>query len=71
MANDDPTRNNCPIRQRTGDGQSVGRCWYYCPCGICPLHGDVREYLKHLPELTDERDLPPDWREKAREHHGK
>ena len=33
---------NCPIRERTGDGVSCGRCWFYLPDGkTCPRHGDV------------------------------
>ena len=37
--------NNCPILEVTGDGTSCGRCWCYCPHGICPRHGDVTEAL--------------------------
>ncbi len=38
---------NCPIRERTGDGVFVGRCWYYLPDGVtCPRHGDVTEAVK-------------------------
>jgi hypothetical protein len=51
--------NNCPIRERTGDGVSVGRCWCYCPDDVCPRHGDVSEALKRYREtnqLTDEHD---------------
>lgn len=34
--------NNCPIRERTADGISVGRCLFYIgPNWICPRHGDV------------------------------
>ena len=33
---------NCPIRERTADGVSVGRCWFYLRDGkICPRHGLV------------------------------
>lgn len=50
---------NCPIREFTGDGVSVGRCWFYMPDGkTCPRHGDVSvavaTYLA-TSELTDER----------------
>lgn len=51
---------NCPIRERTGDGVSVGRCWFHCPDGICPRHGDVNKYLELLPALTDENKLRED-----------
>jgi hypothetical protein len=30
------------IRERTADGVSVGRCWFYLKDGICPRHGDVK-----------------------------
>lgn len=34
--------SNCPIREQTGDGRVVGRCWFYLPDGkTCPRHGDV------------------------------
>ena len=49
---------NCPINERTGDGIRVGRCWYHTgDNGICPRHGDVREYLVRLPALTDENEM--------------
>ena len=50
------TPSNCPIFERTADGEAVGRCWFYTgnTAGVCPRHGDVREALKRLPELTDE-----------------
>lgn len=33
---------NCPINERTADGDLVGRCWFYLPDGkTCPRHGDV------------------------------
>ena len=38
---------NCPIRERTGDGVSVDRCWFYLPDGkTCPRHGDVSDAVK-------------------------
>lgn len=52
--------NNCPIRERTGDGVAVGRCWFHCPNGVCPRHGDVTKYLFRLPKLTDENELRAD-----------
>lgn len=39
--------NNCPIREHTADGVSVGRCWHFCERGRCPRHGDVKEVLAH------------------------
>jgi hypothetical protein len=61
--------NNCPIRERTADGRVVGRCWFHCPDGVCPRHGDVRYALERLPMLTDEREhverqQPETWEEK-------
>ena len=35
--------NNCAVRERTGDGVSVGRCWFHAPDDVCPRHGDVSE----------------------------
>ena len=33
---------NCPIKEQTGDGEVVGRCWFHLPDGkTCPRHGDV------------------------------
>ena len=34
---------NCPVRERTGDGVPVGRCWYHLgkDGNTCPRHGDV------------------------------
>lgn len=49
--------NNCPIRERTADRRSVGRCWFFCKDSICPRHGDVTEALDHYRstgELTDQ-----------------
>lgn len=51
---------NCPIRERTGDGTPVGRCWHWCPGGICPRHGDVTKYLQRLPKTTDENEMRAD-----------
>jgi hypothetical protein len=39
--------NNCPIRERTADKVSVGRCWCWCVDGQCPRHGDVSNALEH------------------------
>ena len=54
--------DSCTIIERTGDGVSVGRCWFYCPNGVCPRHGDVTKYLGKLTdenELRKDRGLPP------------
>jgi hypothetical protein len=31
--------NNCNVMEKTADGVSVGRCWFYLRDGICPRHG--------------------------------
>ena len=52
----------CPIMERTGDGIAVGRCWFHCPNGVCPRHGDIAKYLGKLTdenELRKDRGLPP------------
>lgn len=34
--------NNCPILERTADGISVGRCWFWLGNNkTCPRHGNV------------------------------
>ena len=42
---------NCAVRERTGDGVSVGRCYFYTgkegDSLVCPRHGDVTEIQKH------------------------
>jgi hypothetical protein len=51
--------HSCPIRERTADGVSVGRCWHHCPKDVCPRHGDVHSALqryRETGELTDIRD---------------
>ncbi len=53
---------NCPIRERTGGGASVGRCWFHSPGDVCPRHGDESEPLRayrETGELTDELDFDP------------
>lgn len=50
--------NNCPINERTADGDLVGRCYYYLKDGHCPRHGDVTEAVTRYietGELTKER----------------
>jgi hypothetical protein len=54
--------DSCPINERTGDGISVGRCWFHLDNGACPRHGDVSEAVKRYRAsglLTDENDLRP------------
>lgn len=34
--------NNCPINERTADGDFVGICGYYLDDGVCPRHGQVK-----------------------------
>lgn len=38
---------NCMVRQHTGDGVYVGRCYHSTYNGRCHLHGDVSTYLAH------------------------
>lgn len=54
---------NCPILERTADGDVVGRCWFYIG-GLqkCPRHGDVSAACAHFartgkltPENLEER----------------
>lgn len=48
---------SCPVVERTRDGRSVGRCWFFCPDGVCPRHGDVSvalERYRFTGRLTDE-----------------
>jgi hypothetical protein len=53
-------KNNCPINEQTGDGTTVGRCWFFLKDGVCPRHGDVKKYLERLPKLTLENDMRQD-----------
>lgn len=51
----------CPIRERTANGVSVGRCWHHLPDGhTCERHGDVTAAVAKYIEtgkLTDESEL--------------
>lgn len=50
----------CAVNERTGDGRSVGRCWFHAPGDVCPRHGDVSEVQAHYRATgkpTDENDL--------------
>ena len=68
--------NACAVNERTGDGRSVGRCWFHVTDGRCERHGDVSavqaEY-ERTGRLTDEGDLYeargqlPPWRSGTRE----
>ena len=71
-----PSPRSCAVRERTGDGVSVGRCWLNTEDDVCPRHGDVSAvqatYAK-TGKLTDEADLyeargqkPPWWGRAAR-----
>lgn len=50
--------SNCPINERSADGQPLGRCWFFLPDGkTCPRHGDVTqavETYKKTGRLTPE-----------------
>lgn len=50
---------NCPIREKTADGNFVGRCWHHLKDGkTCPRHGNVSKEIIHYDktgELTDEK----------------
>lgn len=41
---------NCPINEVTGDGVTVGRCWFALTDEKCPRHGDVKEAVKLFEE---------------------
>lgn len=36
---------NCLVRQHTGDGHFVGRCYHSTYANVCPVHGDVSAWL--------------------------
>lgn len=52
---------NCPIMEQTGDGVTVGRCWFHLIDGkTCPRHGDVSQavsYFKKTGKCMLESDL--------------
>jgi hypothetical protein len=55
-----PATSACAVRERTADGESVGRCWFHIKSGVCPRHGDVSKVQAEYARsgcLTDERDL--------------
>jgi len=40
---------NCPINEQTGDGKTVGRCWFYLKDDItCPRHGNVGVEIEYF-----------------------
>lgn len=52
--------NACAVRERIGDGDAVGRCYFNVVDGQCPRHGDVSAVQRRYQEtgrLTDELDL--------------
>lgn len=55
-----PNPRSCAINEQTGDGVSVGRCWFYVDDdGCCPRHGDVKAVMTHYNKtgkLTKESD---------------
>lgn len=48
---------NCMVRQHTGDGDCVGRCWHSTHDGVCHLHGDVSVYLDDLARWPNDYEL--------------
>jgi hypothetical protein len=56
----EPT-GTCLVREFTGDGQYVGRCWYMTHDGICPRHGNVRRYLDEAEETGRTDGWPRDF----------
>lgn len=46
----------CPVRQHTGDGHYVGRCYHSTYGGRCHVHGDVSRWLVDGADLTDADD---------------
>lgn len=55
---------NCAVRQRTGDGKSVGRCWHYTDEAdgnlTCPFHGDVTKIQEHFVSTGELGELDED-----------
>lgn len=52
---------NCMVRQHTGDGDFVGRCYHSTYDGRCHVHGDVSAYLELAPigEVLGAKDVWP------------
>lgn len=62
---DYPYTGSCPVREKTGDGAPVGRCWFATYGEYCPRHGKLSNFLvlsgKKAPcqyKGIDENDLP-------------
>lgn len=52
--------SNCPIQELHN-----GKCWHWCPSGICPKHGNVQKEIakyRTTKELTLETELVQDLR---------
>ena len=53
---------NCLVRQHTGDGFYVGRCYHSTYNDVCPVHGNVAEWLSDDPDdLQSYRAWPKDY----------
>lgn len=58
--------NNCPIRERTADGVSVGRCWHWLGWDgerICERHGDVNAQVEAYIKTGQLQEDPRDGRQ--------
>jgi hypothetical protein len=51
---------NCPIREHTGDGAYVGRCYFATYDGYCPRHGALEDY-----PTNDDREVAVEDRRKG------
>ncbi len=51
-----PFTGTCPVRQHTGDGHYVGRCYHSTYGGKCHLHGDVSRFPVDGADLADADD---------------
>lgn len=51
-----PFTGNCEIREHTGDGASVGRCWHSLYDNICPRHGLIEMYPDNDDRAVDPRE---------------
>jgi len=59
MAEDVFGPNNCPIRERTADGVSVGRCCFWLGDNkTCPRHGDVSKQVKEFKKTGSLQEEP-------------
>lgn len=47
---------NCPIREHTGDGAYVGRCYFATYDHICPRHGLLEDYPDNDDRAVDPRE---------------